>query len=360
MSKKAPKSPDAPDTLEIVKSYLREIVLKIWIVLLLSGGMGGLLFLVAISTPPTYTAQLTFMLNDATPVASLGGIYDAFLGTQSSGSANLDKITEMLKSRRIVRDALFTRVNIAGKDDFLINHYLDKLSENQFRYAHDSFPIFNINENKALKNIHSKITKTMLTYFISPAGVVTVNVTTESEAVSFHFLNILYQATSQYYIQTTVEKQQVIYDRLLKRVEELKGKLSGAEKALAEDFDSHLGPVRLAPKVRQQGMQREVNITARSFYEAASSLEGARISLENKTPVIQLIDEPLMPLTEKKADQWFNLLIGAIIGLFVGILIVVGRKFVREMMQKEKAPPADEGEPKDQDQDEDDEDDEEA
>jgi uncharacterized protein involved in exopolysaccharide biosynthesis len=336
MSAKATQTASISDTFSIIKGYLREILLKSWIILILAGGLGGLLFLMALRTPANYTATLTFMLNDATPVASLGGIYDAFLGTQSSGSTNLDKITEMLKSRRIVRDALFTRVNIAGKDDFLINHYLDKLSENKFRFAHDSFPIFTINENKALKNIHAKITKTMLTYFISPAGIVTVNVTTESEAVSFHFLNILYQATSQYYIQTTVEKQQVIFERLLKRVEELKGKLNSAEKNLAEDFDSHLGPVRLAPKVRQQGMQRDVNITARSFYEAASSLEGARISLENKTPVIQLIDEPLLPLTEKTADKWFNLIIGAVGGLFLGVLIIVGRKFFREMMDKEK------------------------
>lgn len=324
------------DTFAVIRSYLKEILRKSWLVVLLAGILGGGLFYRAIKTPPTYTAQLTFMLNDAAPVANLGGIYDAFLGQQSSGSANLDKITEMLKSRRIIRDALFTRVAIDDKEDFLINHYLDKLSENKFRFSHDSFPIFTEKENRALKNIHSKITKFMLTYFISPGGIVTVSVTTESEAFSYYFMNILYNATSQYYIQTTVEKQQVIYERLLKRVEELRGKLSGAERSLAEDYDSHLGPVRLKPKVRQQGIQRDVDVQARAFYEASGSLEGARISLENKTPLIQLIDDPLLPLAEKVADKWFNLIIGVVAGTFLAVIIIAGRKFFREVMEKEK------------------------
>ena len=77
------------------------------------------------------------------------------------GNTNLDKITGLSKSRRILQSALFRREVIEGKDDFFANHLirergLPKAWENDttglkgFEFKSNNFESFNRAENSAL------------------------------------------------------------------------------------------------------------------------------------------------------------------------------------------------------------------
>ncbi|MEL6276275.1 MAG: Wzz/FepE/Etk N-terminal domain-containing protein, partial [Bacteroidota bacterium] len=115
---------------------LKELILKIqeyfwylwgkkwWIIA--AGLIGGAIgFYRAWTTPLTYTAELTFMVNedDGANAGGVGAILGQFgLGGGATSEYNLDKILALSRSRRIIREVLFDSVEINSEADLIANH----------------------------------------------------------------------------------------------------------------------------------------------------------------------------------------------------------------------------------------------
>ena len=77
----------------------------------------------ALTTPVTYLSKLTFMVDDDS--GNRGGLINNLLGGIGlpTENNNNDKILELARSMRIIRQALFRQATIDGKTDFLANHF---------------------------------------------------------------------------------------------------------------------------------------------------------------------------------------------------------------------------------------------
>ena len=81
--------------------------------------------------PPTYKADLTFVIDESQEPNAMGamaGLASQFgfnIGGSSNGTFSQSNIEELILSKRVVQAAILEEGDINGKNDLLINHYLE-------------------------------------------------------------------------------------------------------------------------------------------------------------------------------------------------------------------------------------------
>ncbi|MEO6132986.1 MAG: GNVR domain-containing protein, partial [Saprospiraceae bacterium] len=84
--------------------------------------------------------------------------------------------------------------------------------------------------------------------------------------------------------------------------------------------------------VAELRLQRELTAMSAMYAEVLKNTEVADFSLRNKTPFIQVIDAPILPLAPALLSLPRLLLIGLVLGGFIGVAIIVARKFFRHLL----------------------------
>ncbi len=355
---------------------LREIILKLqdygrslwkakgW--LLLAMIIGAVLFgLKNKMESPLFPAKLTFMINeeDASSKLGLGSVLGQFGLGGSSTEFNLDKVLELSKSRKITQNVLFIEETMFGKKDYLANHlihYLDSLGVwgkrslqkrwfgppekwplKGFVFSHDSIPAFKQRENKALKSLHTHIIgnkeaglEAMLeTEYSETSGIMELKTKTHKPELSSNITKNVFQELSRYYIDKTIEKQKFTYDILKQKTDSISGALSYAQTKLANFKDRSQSIFTRTEGLTEQKLMLEIQKLTIMYSEAEKNLQVADLSLKNKTPYIQLIDEPLLPIPPNKSSILSELIKGILLGFFLCALFILGRKIIRDSLK---------------------------
>lgn len=304
----------------------------------------------AISTPVTYNAKLTFMVNESD--GGMGGVSAilgqfGFGGGGGGGKNNLDKILKLAKSRTIVKQVIFDTISVGGKKDFLGNHVIklydfhekwieDTTGLNGFVFINDE--MLSRTEKRAMKSIYSKIIggenieELFRTEYGEDTGIMQFNAESVSEELSIEMCNILFRHLSGFYVTRTVEKQQQTFNVMLQKVDSVKGVMTATEYQLAEFLDQNRGLYTAKAKRREFELERDVRLLNEMYAVTLKNFEIADFSLKNKTPFIQLIDKPMAPLKGKRSSLLVNLIYGLAFGVTLSILFILGRKVYRETM----------------------------
>ena len=304
--------------------------------------------------PATYTAALTFMLNDDKGMQSnLGSVLGLNLGSVSSksGFMSLDKINELLLTRQIMQRALFQKVVMnSRKDDkprldFIINHYLDYFTypsydPKNFYFTTDSFKIFNRQENTTLLSVYRQVTGGQLSKFISPGGIFNMGYTSVNEEFTYEFLYALYRNLEDYYSSTSRAKQDTLYKAAIERKAVLRARVEAAEKAYV-GFKNRNGAESVGQyytQIQQQFLARELQMEMESYFASVRAEEAAQVALEQQrfATIFQLIDPPIYPLMQQRVNASMHFVIGFALAAFLSTLVVVGQKFAREFLKKRK------------------------
>jgi len=298
-------------------------------------------------------AKLNFMVNEdeAGGVGGAMAILSQFGlgGGGSSGKYNLDKIIDLSKSRRIIQESVFEKSIINDKEDYIANHMIDlyNLQEEEwdesdelrnFKFTHNDFANFTRAENTALKAIRGLIigggkTRGLYSTEISEkTGIMSLWAFTCSETLSIDWLNSLFKNMSQYYIDKSTEKQQATFDVVKLKVDSLEKALDAANLNLARYQDSNRNVFSKVIGVKQDRMERQLRTLGIIYAEAVKNKEIAEFSLNNKTPFIQVIDEPIAPLYNINQPPIMAVIFGIILGGLLGVSFVVVRRMYRDVM----------------------------
>lgn len=345
---------------------LRELILKLqeyWRELWANWKLIGaitlplLLFMVgkAWLTPEVYPANLTFMVNEdeGGRLGGLSGILGQF-GSSSGGGGkfNLDKIVELARSRRIVQQALMHKIKIDGQDDLLANHlireyhYHEKWKDSElglegFLFQDSIFSGQSEIENIALKILYGRMVgdpdkKVEGIYAISygeDTGIFTISAKSTSEPLSIAIAETLYDCISNFYIEKTIEKQQQTYNIAKAKADSIKALLDSKQYQLLKFDDSSKGLVLRTSESTKFQLQRDLQVYAVAYGEALKNVEYADFALKSATPFFQAIDLPISPITPSGSSKKKALLIGLLLGAFLGGAFVIGRKIYREAME---------------------------
>jgi hypothetical protein len=341
---------------KLVIRYLIELLKFSWLVILLGVVLGSYMYFSKKSEPTIYTSYLSFTVNEASGADQpfleqvlgfgLPGLssISSEMGLKGEGGKSI--LQELIKTRKTLELALFKKIKIENekgvmKEDFFINHFIDlfglrkiwtekKSRLAKVKFKHSNTEIFSRDENTVLLAVHSKIIKSHLFDEISRAGIMTLKFKSPNEKFSYHFVNSFYDELNKYYTEQSIEKQNRIYKAARARKDSLEKAMDGAEKGYISYLNSHnlAASGQYAEKIEIQYLARKLSGEMEAYFMSIKNVEAAKIALEQQTPLLQAIDKPVFPLPADIPNAKKSLLIGALIGMILAVMFVLGRRII--------------------------------
>ena len=321
-------------------SYL----LSQWKIIVLAGIVGATLGLTySLITKPVYTATLSFVVEDE---KSGGGGLSSALGLASSlgldmggGSSSMfsgSNLIEFFKSRKMVEQTLLTPVTVEGKRISLAEMYIQNKKwrekwegKPQFTNLQFSPNIdraqFTRDQDSILGAMYSSLAKSSLlvSQKDKKISIISIDMKSESELFAKYFTEALAKNVSDFYVATKSKKARLNMAVLDKQTDSIRRELNGAITGVAAANDNTFGlnpalNVRRAPSARRQV---DVQANTAILTELVKQSELAKVTLRKETPLIQIIDRPILPLEKESFGKVIGFLMG---GVLAGFLVILG------------------------------------
>jgi uncharacterized protein involved in exopolysaccharide biosynthesis len=342
---------------------LKELIQKIqewiaylktqWKLIISIAALGGIIgFVYASFQKPTYLASTTFVLEEDKGGGMGGamGLASSFgfdLGSGGGGLFSSSNIIELMKSRLVVEKTLLNPVQVAGKEISLADYYIqiNKLKEGWSKkpnLANIGFPVnadrtkFSLDQDAILYGISSALTNTNLVIAQKDkkSSIISLKVKTESELFSKLFCEQLLKETSDFYIETKSKKSRLNVDILQHQADSIRAELNSAIMGVATESDNvyNLNPALNIKRTPSTRRQVDVQANTAILTQLVAQLELSKVSLRKETPLVQLIDRPILPLEKDKVGRLKSLLLGGFLAGFLTVLYLVFGQLYRKMV----------------------------
>jgi uncharacterized protein involved in exopolysaccharide biosynthesis len=245
-----------------------------------------------------------------------------------------------MKSRNIVEKSLLNPITINGKTQSFAQYYI---SFNELNKDWDSKPIlkgivfaqdadrskFTLQQDSILGNIYEGVLQ-MLTVGQKDkkVSIISIDVKSSDEFFSKAFAENLANEVSSYYIEIKSKKARQNMEILQHQTDSIRAELNGAITGVAAAADNTFG-LNPAMMVRKTpGTRRQVDVQANTaiLTQLVTNLEMAKVSLRKETPLIQVIDRPILPLKKEKVGKLKSLILGGFLAGFLTVLVLIFKK----------------------------------
>ena len=329
-------------------------LLSQWKIIVLAGIIGACLGLAySFIKKPIYTATLSFALEDEKGGGGLGGA----LGLASSFGIDLgggggsiftgSNLTELFKSRAMVEQTLLSPVVVDGKTISLAEMYIQnkewrdewndkpKLASIQF-LPDTKRKYFTRVHDSILGVMYQDLSKTGLSVGQKDKkiSIITIDVNSTNELFSKYFTEALVKEVSDFYVTTKSKKARMNMDILERQTDSIRRELNGAITgvAVANDNTFGLNPamnVRRAPSVRRQV---DVQANTAILTELVKQTELAKVTVRKETPLIQVIDQPILPLKKEKFGKAKGIVLGGVLAGFLIVMVLIVRRVLKQLV----------------------------
>lgn len=274
-----------------------------------------------------YMSSVTFMLGDES-ANSQNSVIDplsSYLLTRSiSQTINLDKMKGIAMSQKLLSNLLFNKCVIRGKDDFLMNHILIiyyGMDASYFK-SYRGLNGLDRNQYRVYQRVASLIAKST-TVEQTTAGLYVLKVSMINEELAKVTSELIYQNLSNFYIDKTTEKAQRNYLFLRNRLDSVRNMLYSSEYQVANFEDRSRNLLLNTARVPQVRQQRNTEFFNAIYAELLRSFENSKVSLNNITPIFQLLNRPYYPLTVVTKSSQIILVINVMISFFLMLLLLI-------------------------------------
>ncbi|MXV51697.1 lipopolysaccharide biosynthesis protein [Pedobacter sp. HMF7647] len=343
---------------------LKELILKIrewyryllskWKAILIAGIIGGILgFTYAYFKKPVYTADCTFVLEEGNAGGGLGQYAGlaSMVGIDMGGAGNSgifqgDNILELYKSRSMVQKALLTAADFNGKSQLLVDRYIqiNKIREGwvekpelkSLRFDNTPPENFSRLQDSILGNIVADINKNYLDVSKpdKKLSIIKVEVKAKDELFAKNFNDAIVKDVNDFYVQTKTKKSLENLAILQHQTDSVRRALNGAISGVASSMDANPN-ANLALRILQVPSQRrQVDAEANKaiLTQLVQNLEISKVSLRKDAPLIQVVDEPILPLKEEKIGKLKGLVIGGFLLSLLVTFYLLFRKILAGIM----------------------------
>lgn len=342
---------------------LRELIQKIkewctyllskWKIIVLAGIIGaGLGITYSFFKKPIYTATLTFAVEDEKGGGGLGGAlglassFGLDVGGNGGSIFSGSNLTVLFKSRTMVEQTLLSPVVLNGKKISLAEMYIQN---NKWRDSWKSNPKYkNIQflpdtQRKKFTRVHDSIFGVIYESLLQSSlsvgqkdkkiAVISMDVTTTNELFSLYFCEALAKQVGKFYVTTKSKKARMNMEILERQTDSIRAELNSAITgvAVANDNTFMLNPalnVRRAPSARRQV---DVQANTAILTELVKQSELAKVTLRKETPLIQVIDRPILPLKKERFGKARGLVMGGFLAGFLTLLFLIVRRLLKEL-----------------------------
>jgi hypothetical protein len=329
-------------SLNEIFEYLKKALLNLrskWFLIFLAGLLGSSIgFIYAFYKKPIYTANLSFALEDEKSGGGAGlagamGLASSLgidLGGNAGGAFNGANLIELLKSRTLVERALLNPINVNGEQYSLASYYLkinelDKGWENIPRMKTVRFdPLpnrakFSLQQDSILGILYSTMTSADGPLSViqkdKKVSILNIQVKSTNELFAKSFTESIAKEVSEFYIDTKSKKARMNVSILQKQADSIRSELNEAITGVAAANDNVYNLNSALMVKRAPSARRQVDVQANTaiLTQLVANLEMAKVALLKETPLIQVIDKPILPLAKEKTSKLKGLIFGFLI-----------------------------------------------
>lgn len=318
--------------------FLFDIVRKRLILfgaLALAGGIAGIVY-VKTSTP-LYNATMTFVMKSegGNINASLSSLNNLF-GGGGAGNNPLARINEIIDSDKIVGKALLIKADVDGKEELLINHYIqfqgleDAWKEDSLlkgvRFSDNMrYEDLDLAHRKAIRNITGAVSgknkKGLIKKSVDKkSGIVTMAVAYKNEAFAIAFTNALYEMVVDFYNEQSTAMIKRNVDILEYKADSIRRAFDRIRRSSAINTDQSLGITLQQDRVAAKELAYEENLLAIMYAEVLKNLESMRFIEASNMPSFTILDAPFSPIVPAQKSLKIFLAVGLFLPVFFGLL----------------------------------------
>ena len=324
--------------LESIKNWLNYLLYNSKKIIILSSSILAISLLYNYVKSPTYYARTSFVLDsesssnsigDIASLASLAGI-NASSFIDASSLFQIDNIQELYRSSSMLKETLLTRSLFGNKNELLINRFGQEEKINK-KWNNLGIDFSNESLLKSKSRLHDsvlfeavKIIKEKYLIVEKPSRKTTIleiGFDHKDELFAKSFNENLVYIVNNFYFKTKTRKTGENLEILQRQADSVKKVLDKSILILAEKDQSipNPNPLTKVSLVPYQKALVDVQANGAIYQEIVTQLELAKVTHRNKTPLIQIIDKPTLPLENSKL-KFFECLF---YGLFGGLLIAI-------------------------------------
>ncbi len=327
-------------------------LLSKWKTIVIAGAIGGLLGIgYSLSQKPVYTAALTFALEDdkssgAGGVLSLASQFGISLGSSGGSIFEGTNLTELFKSRSMVEQTLMKPVFYKGDTISLAEMYIQnnewrKLWNKKPKFAKIQFlpdtkrKYFTRVHDSILGKIYENLSKNSLSVGQKDKkiSIITMEVSSNNELFSKYFCENLARQVGLFYVTTKSKKARANMEILERQTDSIRQELDNAIQGLASANDNifNLNPALNIRRVPSSRKQVDVQANTAILTELVKQTELAKVTVRRDTPLIQVLDRPILPLKMERVGKLKGIIIGGFLMGFLCVTWLIFRKIFREL-----------------------------
>ena len=335
------------DILIKLSEYKTYLLKRKFTIIAVSGLFFVLGIVFAIYSDKKYTAELTFVVEDQQQgggaLGSMTGIASQFgfdIGGSSSSTFSQNNILEFLKSRGVVEAALMQNRKVNRKEDLLIEHYLhlNKIKD-LWKADEDLSPVsFHGKLNQDNDSVSGGIWKNIIEGKLlvelqsDEANIINLSYTSVNGEFAKMFVETLIEQMSKMYISHQTAQSSNTLDFLSSRADSVFIELEMAEEEFAKVKDINQRIVKASGRLKELQLMRNVEVLNTMYLEIVKNLEISKLTLLNQTPIIQIIDKPILPLELVENSKTVLGFLGAFLGGFLSLSFFIFGKLFKDAL----------------------------
>lgn len=319
--------------------YLKTKSLLI-IAIVLAFGISGFFYKKYVG--PTYKASLTFVSENASgdKIGAYAGIAAQFgidLGQSGGGIFEGDNLLELFKSKKLIIKTLLSPVDQTSNKRLLIDDYLDNTGlSKKLQHIISSPNYFLVKEHNRtrdsiLNSVYYNIHKFQLIVEKKDkkTGIVNLEFVDKNETFAKQFIEQLSNNVIQFYSDYKTKKSTESLSFLQNQADSLKNLLNQSINNEAETNDLNINPNKQI--LRVSSVKRRIDVTANTqlYSEVLKQLAIAKITLLRETPLIQVIDVPILPLDKVGMGKGITAILFAMIGFILTVSFLLIKQQIR-------------------------------
>lgn len=329
-----------------------KFILSKWLVISLVTISGmAIAIILNLRSKTVYTAECTFTLDESnsdggpSPVSGL-----TLLGLEGSAGGGLfqgKNLMWLYSSREMLKQSLLFPIDSSKGKKLFIDWFfeLDKQGKKMLAAAPNvKFPSYRDSvelsreQNSLLSFAISKIKTQYLTVSETKNtdNFISVVIKSTDELFAKAFSDILVRTVNNYYINRKTEKLRNEILILQRKTDNYQGEMDSYmyQTANAADATPYPNPNQQVLQVPAQKKSVGVKVNSELYIEMVKSLEANKITLAKETPLIQVIEEPVLPLPSSRMPLYFAALYGGFLFLFITVALLSVIRTYKNIMGK--------------------------
>ncbi len=194
----------------------------------------------------------------------------------------------------------------------------EELQQAQLNYVLSSI---SRKEYEAIKKLRGRINAEI----DQRSGIISVSAEFSDPKVSAQIAQYSLDYLTEYITQYRIEKAKKDLEFIKQRYDEKKEEFFRAQIELARFRDKNQNIVSAAVKTEEQRLQDQYNLAFDVYNGLAQQLEQARITVQEETPVIKVLEPVQVPMVRSKPRRGLIIAVNFFLGGFLGLIFLFGK-----------------------------------